>query len=377
MFCTKCGSKIADGSKFCNVCGNDMRIQPTPPVNQAAQFGNISPTEPVGQVPQFGNISPTEPVGQVPQFGNVYPTAPMNQVPQFGNISPTAPVNQPPQFENISPTAPAEPFVNNSNGFQNQTGTVDIPLGNYPQSNNVTGNMKEKSSGNKGIIIGLILTIVVLAVVVVLLLVKPFDKSDKEEKSEASTQITTTEAYDPNTTAAPATEEDTEEATESPTLNTDNGGSFMLVNGILSVDNSLFGKNYEELNEYFSYGLPSLTYWEWSEVPLDYLDYYYSDGNKYTLYFENNILVGVRYEAKIYDYMIPDELYDAAIDRFGDYEQYWYNEDTLQEFEYDWNVKINAKNGQYAVFLNSYDENDYVVQQYTSGDYSGEYIQNH
>ena len=333
MFCTKCGSKIADGSKFCNVCGNNMTISPTAPVNQP------------------------------PQFGNVYPNAPAEQPMQFGNIS---------------PTAPAEPFVNNSNGFQNQTGTVDIPLGNYPQSNNVTGNMKEKSSGNKGIIIGLILTIVVLAVVVVLLLVNPFDKSDKEEKSEASTQITTTEAYDPNTTtAAPATEEDTEEATESPILNTDNGGSFMLVNGILSVDNSLFGKNYEELNEYFSYGLPSLTYWEWSEVPLDYLDYYYSDGNKYTLYFENNILVGVRYEAKIYDYMIPDELYDAAIDRFGDYEQYWYNEDTLQEIEYDWNVKINAKNGQYAVFLNSYDENDYVVQQYTSGDYSGNYIQNH
>ena len=381
MFCTKCGSQIADGSKFCNVCGNKMIIPTTEPVGQTPQFGNISPTEPVGQTPQFGNISPTEPVGQIPQFSNMTPTEPVGQVPQYGNIAPTSPVGQ--QFGNINPTMPVNPMSNTS-GFQNYTGTKDIPLGNYPQSGNEVDKVEkteDKKTGYRGVIIGLVSAVVVLAVVVVILLVKPSAKKNEKNDSTTSTLNITTESKKEDTTAAPATEAATEEVTEAvtenPTVNTDKGGSFMIVNGILSVDNSLFGKTYDELNEYFNYDLPSLTYWEWSEVPLDYLDYFYSDGNKYTLFFENNKLVGVRYETQVYDLKIPGDLFDAAKDRFGDYDMYWYYEDTNQDCEYDWNVKINTKTGMYAIFLNSYDDNYYVAQQYTSGDYSGEYIQNH
>ena len=56
---------------------------------------------------------------------------------------------------------------------------------------------------------------------------------------------------------------------------------------------------------------------------------------------------------------------------------YWYYEDTLQNFEYDWDYKIKSRTGEYAIFLNPYDGLYHLEQQYTSADYSGEAIQTH
>ncbi len=380
MFCIKCGSQIADGSKFCNVCGNKMIIPKEAenvfPVNDiqmsqtmpVGQFNDVPLTAPAGKL---NDVPPTAPVGQ---FNDVPPTAPVGQ--QFGNILPTMPVEQ--QFGNVSPTMPVEPMVNTS-GYQNYSGTKDIPLGNYPQSNNEVNKdekAEDKKSGNKGIIIGLISAVVVLAIVVVVLLVKPSSKKSDSNGSKTTEQYLTTEAKNTEAVTAAKTEEKTETATEASS-NTDKGGSFMIVDGLLSVDSGLFNKTYDELNEYFEYSLPSLTYWEWSEVPLDYLDYYYSDGNKYTLFFENNKLIAVRYETKTSSYSIPDKLFNAATTRFGSCDEDWKNWDTDETVEYDWDSKITIKMGKYAIFLNSYDGNDYVVQQYTVGEYTGSYIQNH
>ncbi|MBQ9278455.1 MAG: zinc ribbon domain-containing protein [Lachnospiraceae bacterium] len=170
---------------------------------------------------------------------------------------------------------------------------------------------------------------------------------------------------------------DTTENTTKSEEKKDNGGSFGVVNGILTVDSSLFGMSYDELNSYLNNSLPAKEYWEWSDVPLDYLNYVYSDGNNYVLYFENNILVGIRYGYEISENVIPSELLTDAINKFGDYDMYWYFEDTMQNTEYDWDYKIKSRTGEYAIFLNTYDDKYHLEQQYTSADYSGESIQTH
>ncbi len=148
-------------------------------------------------------------------------------------------------------------------------------------------------------------------------------------------------------------------------------------NGILAVDEKLFGMTYSELNEMFGGKFPELEYWEWSDKPLDYLNYIHSDGQNYVLFFENSRLVGVRIESEVNSGVVPWDYYDKAKSRFGEYDFYWYNGDESSVVEYDWDYTINGKVGQYAMFINYYDDIGHLDQQYTSADYSGESIHPH
>jgi DNA repair exonuclease SbcCD ATPase subunit len=65
-----------------------------------------------------------------------------------------------------------------------------------------------------------------------------------------------------------------------------------------------------------------------------------------------------------------EELFEKAKNRFGEDYIYWYKEDTGETFEYDWKTDIQGSTGEYAIFLNYYDDITHLDQQYTSPDYS-------
>ena len=63
MFCAKCGSQIADGAKFCPVCGNVIEMEP-----KSAAPQDVQPAAPV-----YDGVyqTPVEPVaGPAPEGGN-------------------------------------------------------------------------------------------------------------------------------------------------------------------------------------------------------------------------------------------------------------------------------------------------------------------
>lgn len=49
MFCVKCGSQIAENSKFCPVCGNPIEMQPMAPQQPAAPAQPAAPVQPAQQ----------------------------------------------------------------------------------------------------------------------------------------------------------------------------------------------------------------------------------------------------------------------------------------------------------------------------------------
>ncbi len=332
MFCTQCGSNIPDGSRFCHVCGTEQ-IRPNANLQSLQQEQQVGATQPYAG---YNDMNP-----------QVY-----EDNTQFVELK-----------------KPTGVDLNDKKQYASK-------------------------SGNKGLIIGIsIIATLIVAVAIVLIVLNPFKKNDKDKASETktdgvavdienSTAVGNDDSNDEESsgTAGTTTVHNTVAITENTTeseIKKDNGGSFGVVNGILTVDNSLFGMSYAELNSYFNNTLPATEYWEWSDVPLDYLNYVYSDGNNYVLYFENNTLVAVRYGYEISENVIPDNLLNDAISKFGDYDMYWYYEDTLQNFEYDWDYKIKSRTGEYAIFLNPYDGLYHLEQQYTSADYSGEAIQTH
>ena len=70
-FCVKCGSQIADGAKFCPVCGNVIEMEPksaapeVPEAPQPAAEPTPGPVQPVYQEPVQQPVQP--PVQPVPQ----------------------------------------------------------------------------------------------------------------------------------------------------------------------------------------------------------------------------------------------------------------------------------------------------------------------
>lgn len=357
MFCTQCGSNIPDGSKFCHVCG-------------AEQIRPNANNKPVPQEQQVGITQPYEGYNSQQIYSNQTQPVYDNQTqPVYDNQTQ-------PAYNGMSPQV-----------YEDNTQFVELKK---PTDDDLNVKKQNASkSGNKGLIIGVsILATILVAVAIVLIVLNPFKKDDKDKASGTTTESvaggtdgkkTDTTVTEQSTTqvADSTSEESVSEASTTQEANTDKGGSFGVVNGILTVDSSLFGMSYDELNSYLNYTLPAKEYWEWSDVPLDYLNYVYSDGNNYVLYFENNILVGIRYGYEISENVIPSELLTNAINKFGDYDMYWYVEDTMQNTEYDWDYKIKSRTGEYAIFLNTYDDKYHLEQQYTSADYSGESIQNH
>lgn len=187
-------------------------------------------------------------------------------------------------------------------------------------------------------------------------------------------KATPTPAKKPTTTPKPAAT-----ATPTPTqaVRADDGTSFAMVNGILTVRDDVFGMTYEELNDYVGGTIPELISWDYSTVPMMYNGFDYTDGNSYVLFFEKNRLVGVRTESTIAKNEIPTDLYNRAVALRGGHDHYWYYQETGQVSEYDWYISIKGRKGEYAIFLNPYDDTNHICQQVTSPDYSGGTIQQH
>ncbi len=111
MYCSKCGSKQEDTTKFCSNCGNKIQqnfdtnqnantYQNTQaPTNHSPQYGQnqaqpINRPQPINQPPQYGQnqaqpINRPQPINQPPQYGQnqaqpTYRPQPLNQSPQYG-----------------------------------------------------------------------------------------------------------------------------------------------------------------------------------------------------------------------------------------------------------------------------------------------------
>lgn len=62
-------------------------------------------------------------------------------------------------------------------------------------------------------------------------------------------------------------------------------------------------------------------------------------------------------------------------DPFGEYRTYWYRAEEERIIEYDWDCTVGSSTGEYAIFLNTYDNLYHVCQQYTSAAFTGNSIQ--
>ena len=75
MFCVKCGSQIADGAKFCPVCGNVIEMEPKSqapvpeqPVNQGAAYQEPVYQQPVYQQPVQPQVQPVPQPAPEPEY---------------------------------------------------------------------------------------------------------------------------------------------------------------------------------------------------------------------------------------------------------------------------------------------------------------------
>ncbi len=169
MFCSNCGAKNNDGSKFCFSCGNPM---PTPAPVEEVQ----APVEPVVEPEEektmlFVPNKSVEP--DVDATMAFTPVAPVEPVAPVTPVEPVAPIYAPvaPTYSNYQPVA--EPV------------SVPAPA---PQ------NPKKKS--NKGLVIAIIAIAVVLAATLGVCIGMGVFDSDKKEKTEETTtekKETTTE----------------------------------------------------------------------------------------------------------------------------------------------------------------------------------------
>ena len=76
------------------------------------------------------------------------------------------------------------------------------------------------------------------------------------------------------------------------------------------------------------------------------------------------------------NYSIPNALLINAENAMGEYDYCWSDYNSGVIYEYDWYSYIGDGYGEYAIFLNPYDDIDHVVQQYTSPAFTGGSIQN-
>lgn len=333
MFCSKCGAKLKDNSAFCHVCGARIEEESAAPVSPAEQ-------------------SP---------------------------VTPSAPVSQP-VYEPVNQGYQAPAYDSMSRNYQ-----TPVP----PTSTTDEMTVNRKKPNLLVLLIEAVLAIGIL-IAAYFWIMKPaeeykesrkdiYKKSDDYVKNTANDTPTPTRKATPkptatqaptHTPAATATPRPTPSPTPTPIpLSTDTGDAFVMKDGIMHVDSTLFGRTYEECNEYFYGAIPPLMDWEWSSVPLTYNGVEYTNGLSYSLFFENNRLVGIRYEVEIPDYQIPEDLLTHAIQDFGKYDDTYYS-DTYVPMEYTWDNAGDVR-GEYAIFLNPYGGKNYVCQQYTYRTFTG------
>lgn len=110
MFCSHCGAKLADSSKFCPFCGNAAQppVQPAAPVYSAPVYSYpvyVMPSpaaQPVSQpTVQAAPTAPVSTTGNIPAYRRPMPTT--------GPVFPAASVAPAASAASVAPVAPAAP----------------------------------------------------------------------------------------------------------------------------------------------------------------------------------------------------------------------------------------------------------------------------
>ena len=216
--------------------------------------------------------------------------------------------------------------------------------------------------------VGLIVLITILV-----LLVNNFKQKETDFISQTGNHMGAyTEEQQSNsaTTFSQISNQDTTQAaTQSPTTekSTDHATSqdLYVKNSIFVMNQSLLGKSYKELNEYFGGNFPKLIEWNYSDASLKYMDYYF-EKHKYAMFFKDNKLVSVVYEDDSYGVLSNNVCNNISIFLGRDYYEYWYYTDNGSVMEYDW---MTQQGNQFSYYLNEYNDTVYVVQQYSSIEY--------
>ena len=162
-------------------------------------------------------------------------------------------------------------------------------------------------------------------------------------------------------------------------------------NGIIHVDDKLWGKKYEELKNYFytpelysPLTLPGQ--YERSEgiIYCSLLRVYYPDGvRSYNLFFEDDRLVAVRMTDITMRFKIPDEVFDLLENLYGTAPYKRMNIYSTMDVKIDptesgytdcrWVYPVGEREGIYSLYIEIIDGTCYFIHQITSPDYYLEY----
>lgn len=141
------------------------------------------------------------------------------------------------------------------------------------------------------------------------------------------------------------------------------GAAFLHVeNGMFFVDDEIFGKTYEEVNQLFDGKMPALQPWEWDGGYDRYVDYTV-DGKLFAFFFRDNRLSGIRYE------IVSDDLGQARMDAytkaFGSYTERKREDGSVIPFgDHGSGYRFTTDSGYLDVFYNDYDDIRHVAMHF-------------
>ena len=181
MFCSNCGTKNADGAKFCFSCGNPM---PTPApiekVEELVEEPAPAPAEPVIEPVIEPVVEPEEEKTMLFVPGKSVDSE-MDATMAFTPVTPVEPVKP------VAPVAPVytPPVAPTYSKFEPVEEPVSAPAP-APQ--------KPKKKGSTGLIIAIVAILVVIAVAIGVCIGMGIFDGDNKEKTEETTKEKTTES---------------------------------------------------------------------------------------------------------------------------------------------------------------------------------------
>lgn len=174
----------------------------------------------------------------------------------------------------------------------------------------------------------------------------------------------------------------------------DNRSTLTYENGILHVDDKLWGKKYAELKKYFAMAPAEMA--PMSEMLLytrsvglilaSQLTVYYPEGSlDYTLFFQDERLVAVRMTEETERYKIPDEVFEHLGELYGDPTSKRMNIYTTSDYsviptesgytDCRWLYPLGERTGFYSLYIEITDGQPYFINQITSPYYYLNYVQ--
>ena len=209
MFCSKCGTQLPDGAKFCTTCGNQLNIQPTAPMMPVEPVAPVMET-PVMDAPVMDAPMMDAPVMDAPVMDAPIMDAPMMDAPIMdAPVMMETPVMDAPMMD--TPIMPVAEPVMDAPAF-NPAG--QYPYNNVPNNmpydmqNNMANNMPVNNGPKKSkapLFIGIGIAVLV-AIIVGIVLALVLSKDDDKKKNKSSKKPT---SIVEETTVEEITEEET------------------------------------------------------------------------------------------------------------------------------------------------------------------------